>query len=364
MRARGTVAAVIAALLLAGCTTPAAPPTPRSAAPLVLPDGYADPGRTAPPVPDCETPEGRARHDPRRTLDPALLASDAAGRPTGAALARIRAEGLVVGVSQTTPLLGRRDQVTGRMEGYEIDIVNRIASRLFGADLAPDDPRLRLVTVPTGNRLVALKTEKNRAARRADPKLADVPTVDVVLANVTFSCDRVANHDIMYSTPYLVTNAGILTRSGAESRDSLAKLNGRKVCAASATTSIADLMAAREATGIRPVSVPDSSECLMLLQRGVVDAVYTDYPVLQGLHLQDPGTTLVDLPGQGGGAAGLAMSKDHDDLIRFVNGVLAEMRADGSLAQARQRWFVDEVRAARLGEPVPPLGLPPVSYTG
>ncbi|NUT93928.1 MAG: transporter substrate-binding domain-containing protein [Saccharothrix sp.] len=362
MRARvGSVAAALA-LLVAGCAAPAPAPREDRTAPLVLPNGYSDPGTEAAFVPECNTLVGREQYNPRRTLNPAGLTRDAAGTPTGAKLAEIREKGLVVGVSQTTPLLSRRNQATGRMEGYEIDIINRIAAELFGGPLAPDDSRLRLVTMPTGSRLLALDTVKNREARQRDPELAEVPEVHLVVADVTLTCNRVFTHDVMYSAPYLTTNAGILTRTGAERRDSLADLRGRKVCAASATTSIADLTAARADTGILPVSVPDSSECLMLLQRGLVDAIYTDYPILQGLQLQDPGTTLVDLRGQGGGEAGIALSKDHQDLIRFVNGVLDEMRADGTLVASRNRWFVDEVRAAGLGDPGPPLDLPPVGY--
>ncbi|QQQ78709.1 transporter substrate-binding domain-containing protein [Saccharothrix sp. 6-C] len=360
MRARAVTAAL--ALLLAGCSAPTGAPQEERAAPLVLPYGYADPGSEATPIEACETAEGRLEFDPRRTLNPAALGRDAAGAPVGPTLDEIRRDGLVVGVSQTTPLLSRRNQVTGEMEGYELDIIHRIATELFGPGFAPGDPRLRLVTMPTGSRLLALRTGKNDAARKADPKLAEVPEVHMVLADVTLTCGRVYTHDVMYSAPYLTTNAGLLTRTGAERRSSLADLSGRKVCAASATTSIADLLALRPSTGILPVSVPDSSECLMLLQRGLVDAVYTDFPILQGLQLQDPGTTLVDLRGQGGGQAGVAMSKDHPDLIRFVNGVLERMRADGSLAASRDRWFVDEVRAAGLDVPGPPLDLPPVTY--
>jgi polar amino acid transport system substrate-binding protein len=362
MRARARLLVGVLTLVVAGCSAPAPAPVVERTAPLVLPDGYSDPGSEAVPIEQCETPEGKALYDPRRTLNPAGLARDAAGRPTGPELERIRRDGLVVGVSQTTPLLSRRNQATGRMEGYEIDIINRIAAELFGRELAPDDPLLRLVTMPTGSRLLALDTARNGAVRQADPKLNDVPKVDMVAADVTLTCARVYTHDVMYSAPYLTTNAGILARTGAEKRGSLADLAKHKVCAASATTSIADLLAAQPSTGIRPVSVPDSSECLMLLQRGVVDAIYTDYPILQGLQLQDRGTTLVDLRGKGGGQAGIAMSKDHDDLIRFVNGVLDGMRADGSLVRARDRWFVDEVRAAGLGDPGPPLELPPVGY--
>ena len=86
----------------------------------------------------------------------------------GATLAEIRQNGLDVGVSQTTPLLSRRDQVTGTMEGFEIDLINRIAAELFGRPLQPNDPMLRLVTMPTGSRLLALDTDKNNAAKDAD----------------------------------------------------------------------------------------------------------------------------------------------------------------------------------------------------
>ncbi|MGW5051906.1 transporter substrate-binding domain-containing protein [Actinokineospora sp. NPDC004072] len=354
-------ALVLVALALAGCSATAPAQREDRAAPVVLPAGYHDPGMAAAPVPECETAEGKARNDPRRTLNPAALRRDAEGRFTGPELARIRREGLVVGVSPTAPLFSKRDPVTGRMAGLEIDIVNRIAAELFGRPLAPDDPRLRLVAMPTGSRLLALATPKNAALRRGDPKLAEVPMVDMVVANVTFTCDRVVNHGVVYSTPYVRTTAGILHRTGGERATELADLSGRKVCAGSATTSIADLLAARSSTGLLPVSVPDSSDCLMLLQRGLVDAIYTDTQVLQGLSLQDPGTTLVDL-GTGGGLAGVVMSGEHPDLIRFVNAVLAEMRADGTLTASATRWFVHEVRAAGMPDLGPLPTLPPITY--
>ncbi|WP_447007913.1 hypothetical protein ACRAKI_16180 [Saccharothrix isguenensis] len=70
----------------------------------------------------------------------------------------------------------------------------------------------------------------------------------------------------------------------------------------------------------------------------------------------------MNLPRQGGGDAGIAMSKEHPDLVRFVNGVLDEMRADGTLVASRDRWFVDEVRAGGLADPGPQPALPPVTY--
>lgn len=347
-------------LLLAGCAVQPAQLAERTAEP-VLPNGYSDPGQPAELPPECTTPEGRAAYDPTRTLNPAGGRDDGTAVVDGATLAEIRRTGLDVGVSQTTPLLSRRDQVTGEMEGFEIDLINRIATELFGRPLQPNDPMLRLVTMPTGSRLLALDTDKNEATKSRDEKLREVPVVDMVVADVTMTCDRVYNHDIVYSTPYLTTNAGLLTRRGSETRDSLDKLRDRKVCAASATTSIVDLLESQRTTGIKPVSTPDSSECLMLLQRGLVDAVYTDFPILQGLQTQDPGTELTDLPGRGGGTAGIAISNKHKDLVRFVNGVIAAMREDGSLRASHERWFGEKVRAAGLQQG-PMLPLPPVTY--
>ncbi|MEU4770262.1 transporter substrate-binding domain-containing protein [Actinosynnema sp. NPDC023794] len=351
---------LLALLLLAGCAAQPAQPAERTAEP-VLPNGYRDPGQPASLPPECTTQEGRAKYDPTRTLNPAGGLSDGTSVLDGGTLAEIRENGLDVGVSQTTPLLSRRDQVTGEMEGFEIDLINRIATELFGRPLQRNDPMLRLVTMPTGSRLLALDTDKNNATREADQALEEVPVVDMVVADVTMTCDRVYNHDVVYSTPYLTTNAGLLTRSGTEARDSLDELRGRKVCAASATTSIVDLLESQRTTGVEPVSTPDSSECLMLLQRGLVDAVYTDFPILQGLQMQDPGTELTDLPGQGGGTAGVAISAKHKDLVRFVNGVIARMRADGSLQASHEKWFGEHVRALGL-EQGPVLPLPPITY--
>lgn len=347
-------------LLLAGCAVQPVQLAERTAEP-VLPNGYSDPGLPAKVPPECTTREGRAKYDPMRTLDPAGGQDDGTSVLDGATLAEIRQNGLDVGVSQTTPLLSRRDQVTGAMEGFEIALINEIATELFGRELQPNDPMLRLVTMPTGSRLLALDTDKNNATKDGDESLREVPVVDMVVADVTMTCDRVYNHDIIYSTPYLTTNAGLLTRKGTETRDSLDELRDRKVCAASATTSIADLLESQKTTGIKPVSTPDSSECLMLLQRGLVDAVYTDFPILQGLQMQDPGTKLTDLPGRGGGTAGVAISHKHKDLVRFVNGVIARMRADGSLRARHDEWFGERVRAVGV-EDGPVLPLPPITY--
>jgi polar amino acid transport system substrate-binding protein len=66
-----------------------------------------------------------------------------------------------------------------------------------------------------------------------------------------------------------------------------------------------------------------------MLQQGQVDAISTDDAVLAGLKEQDPNVEVV-----GDSIAvepyGIGIKKENEDLVRFVNGVLDEMRADGT----------------------------------
>src|SRR5258707_1693896 len=66
-----------------------------------------------------------------------------------------------------------------------------------------------------------------------------------------------------------------------------------------------------------------------MLQRGQVDAISTDDAVLAGFVKQDPNVEIV-----GASLAiepyGIGVKKESDDLVRFVNGVLDRMRADGT----------------------------------
>ena len=86
------------------------------------------------------------------------------------------------------------------------------------------------------------------------------------------------------------------------------------------------------------VTVAQSSDCMVLFQSGQVDAVAGDVPVLNGFEGQDPyaeivGASLSNEP------YGLGVNKDNVDLVRFINSVLADMRADGDWAAIYDHWL-------------------------
>ena len=94
------------------------------------------------------------------------------------------------------------------------------------------------------------------------------------------------------------------------------------------------------------------TDCLVMLQQGQVDAISTDDVVLFGLAAQDPtvqvvGTSLGNEP------YGIGVKKENEDLVRFVNGVLEQMRRDGT-------W--ERLYNAGLSSLGPSPGPPPARY--
>jgi polar amino acid transport system substrate-binding protein len=116
---------------------------------------------------------------------------------------------------------------------------------------------------------------------------------------------------------------------------SIDELGGKRVCATTGSTSI-DNIKARPSHPI-PVPVPDWTDCLVLLQQGKVDAISTDDTILAGLAAQDPYVKVVGDPFTRE-PYGMAIRKDHPDFVRFVNGVLDQLRADGTWTAIYNRW--------------------------
>jgi polar amino acid transport system substrate-binding protein len=72
------------------------------------------------------------------------------------------------------------------------------------------------------------------------------------------------------------------------------------------------------------------TDCLVLFQQGQVDAISTDDVVLAGLEAQDHLNVEVVGENMSVEPYGVGVNKDNSDLVRFVNGVLEQMRDDGT----------------------------------
>jgi polar amino acid transport system substrate-binding protein len=253
---------------------------------------------------------------------PAALPAPAA-MPAGSFMAKIKRRGyLIAGVNDSFLQFGYLNPFTGRIEGFEIDLVRELARSIFGN---PDAVQLKALTVP----------QRIPFVQRGD--------VDIVVDAVTITCER--RQQVAFSTVYYDAHQRVLVPSTSTARG-LQDLGGKRVCASAQSAPI-DVIEHQRSHPIA-VGAPQAIDCLVYLQEGRVDAVSTDDSILLGLKAQDPYTKLVG-PSVAAVPYGMAISQAHPDFVRFVNGVLARMRTDGTWQAIYSRWL------SRFGPtPVPP----------
>jgi polar amino acid transport system substrate-binding protein len=234
---------------------------------------------------------------------------------------------LIAGVDQNTYRWGYRNPGTGQLEGFDIDMVKQVAEAIFGPDYMN---HLHFVIVPNGD----------RQAYVADGK------VDLVAETMTVTCDRQDGSDhqppVDFSSEYYDAHQEVLVPPGSTIH-SLDDLNGKRVCAAYLSTSLATVKG--KAPRVRLWEVPNEPDCLVMLQQGQVDAISTDDTILDGFVTQD--TNLQILADKQGPITlsdepyGMAISPQHPDLVRFVNAVLAKEHVDQTDGTWANLWRQD-----------------------
>jgi polar amino acid transport system substrate-binding protein len=261
--------------------------------------------------------------------DPTASLQPPPGPPTvtpGSFMAAIRERGyLIAGVDLNTYLLGYLNPSNVKPEGFDIDMVHAIAAAIFGN---PD--QIKFVATTDDQRSPFVQSGR----------------VDIVAHSMTVTCKRWRSVD--FSTVYLDAHQRILVEDGSPIQG-VDDLFGLKVCATGTTTTSAAYLRQHHAV---VVGAYDWTDCLVKLQQGDVAAISTDDSILAGLKAQDPYTEIVG-PQLEDEPYGLAISKQHPDLVRFVNAVLDQMRADGQWAAIYERW---------IGSPAP--APPPAHYQG
>jgi polar amino acid transport system substrate-binding protein len=239
-------------------------------------------------------------------------------------MAQILARGILkVGVDDNTYLWGYRDPATDLLTGVDVDMLQQVSQAIFGSP-----GHIAYVIVPIAEREQYVQSGK----------------VDVLAETMTITCDREKHVD--FSSVYYEAGQRILvpTNSDITGKQDLAH---KRVCAAANSTSLQHLANLDE--HIQLWAAATNTDCLVMLQQGQVDAISTDDTILQGLAAQDPNTKLV-----GGTFSdepyGMAINKAHGDFTSFVNGVLAQVRADNTWTS-----IYDSNILAATGIPAPAL---------
>ncbi|MFC5729685.1 MULTISPECIES: glutamate ABC transporter substrate-binding protein [Nocardioides] len=287
-------------------------------------------GYDATPLPEPEASSEPSPAAPAScTTTAADLRSYAPSREGGDAVDRIRKAGVLrVGVSADTLLMGARNPETNRIEGFDIDIAQRIAKELG----------------------VSLQVRVINAAERIE--LLESGAIDIVARNMTINCARW--EQIAFSAEYYHAGQKVLLRKdlakGYRGPQDLAEV---KVCAPTGTTSIDNIRKAQPAAVA--VTAANHTGCMVKFQQGEVDAITGDDTVLAGLAAQDE--LYARVPQQEAFTPepyGIGAKAENVDLVRFVNDVLEEMRRDGSWQVSYDKWLRPYLGAAT--PPAPAYG--------
>jgi polar amino acid transport system substrate-binding protein len=280
---------------------------------LLLPSAGSAPTAPAPSATAPTSAPDAACFDVRESLRPEGPLPPPGAMPAGSTMARIAARGrLIAGVDQGKYLVGYRNPITGQLEGSDIDIVRKIAAAIFG-----DPDRVQYVVLDIADRAGAV----------------DRRQVDLVVNSFSVTCDR--QRVVEFSTAYMEATARILVpvNSGVNEVEDLA---GKRVCTSAGSTTERMLRALPARLDVQ--TLPGIPDCMVELQHGRAAAVSSDDVLLAGLAAQDPQTHVVGRSLLLSYYA-VGMRRDAPDLVRFVNGLLEEARADGSLAASDERWL-------------------------
>jgi polar amino acid transport system substrate-binding protein len=313
----------LAAGVLAGCGTSSDRALRTTLAALETP--VAQPLPAAPVTPEPTCPNLTASLRPPATM-PAPGAM-----PAGSYMAHIQRRGyLIAGVNSGELDFAYLNPATGQIQGFEIDLVRQLAQAIFGSD---GSNRYRLVALTVPQRIPFVQQGR----------------VDVVVDAITITCQR--KQQVDFSTVYYDSKQRVLVPSDS-SATAIGAFAGKPVCASAQSAPIQVMEAMRDRPV--PVGLPQAVDCLVALQEGRIDAISTDDSILLGFKAQDPNTKIVG-PSLADVPYGMAISKAHPDFVRFVNGVLAQLRANGTWRRIYDKW---------LGHVAPNPTLPAAKYDG
>jgi ABC-type amino acid transport substrate-binding protein len=207
------------------------------------------------------------------------------------------------------------DPTTQELVGYDIDLGEKIAEKL-GVEVEWKEMQFTALvpTIQTGQADLAIAAMYITEERKKAVDMSDV---------------------------YMATGMSLVKRGDDATINSIDDLNGKKVGVKAGATSEAaakDLVA--KGMDIEIVSYKDTTDYLLDLKLGRVDAAINDYLNQLGYNKQhaDAGLAIVGEPFTEAGL-GMAVKQGDSELLAFVNEMIKELEASGEGQAMYEKWL-------------------------
>jgi glutamate transport system substrate-binding protein len=274
---------------------------------------------------DDDDTEAGGQDTPSTTAEPEGPPEFAAG----STMAAIQQKGkLVVGTKFDQPGFGLKNPTTGEVEGFDVEIANLVAQRIFGEDI---EGKVEFIEAVSKNREPFIQEGK----------------VDVVVATYTINDAR--KQVVDFAGPYFEAQQDIMVKADDTTIKSVDDLNGKKVCSVQGSTSLKNVQAKAPQADLS-ITFDTYSKCAEALTDGRVVAVTTDNTILAGLADASAGAfKLVEAPFSEE-PYGIGHKKGADDFRDFLNDTIEEIYDSGEWADA----FASTLGEIGLETPEPP----------
>ena len=202
----------------------------------------------------------------------------------------------------------------GVAQGFDVDLSNEIAARL-GLEceyLPPQDFDSIIPMIKQGG--------------KAD------------MGNSAFSITEERKLEIDFTDAYLDSNLGVAVRKDAEAKDEGALNDASKTIAVQAGTT-GEAWARENLSEATIVPLASVTVCMTGVQAGQYDAFCADLPVIGHQCTVSFTDCEIALEIPTGEQYGIVVSKDNPGLTVAINQALADMEADGTMAELKEKWF-------------------------
>lgn len=221
-----------------------------------------------------------------------------------------------VGTNATFVPFEFKDEKSQDLTGFDIDMVKAIAKKM-NADVE----------------------FKNVAFDALIPSLGN-KDIDMAASGMTITKARAGK--VLFASPYYESGMAVVVK-GASNINTLQDLQGKNISVQMGTTG-ADL--AGKIANATLKQFDHSSDALLELNKGSVDAAVLDLPVAQYYASKHPNEDVKVIPYPNTKEYfGFAFAKDNKDLQAAVNKALADMKQDGELNAIYQKWFKTDAPA-------------------
>ncbi|MGX6444390.1 transporter substrate-binding domain-containing protein [Neobacillus sp. K501] len=200
-----------------------------------------------------------------------------------------------------------------KYDGFDVDISNEIAKRL--------GVKAEFVATKWDSLLGGLKSDK----------------FDIIIGQMTVTEERKKSVD--FTDPYVVTGSVLVTRKDTNDIKVLEDIKGKNVGVGGGTTFEE---VANSVDGANVKLYKAVNDYITDLMNNRLDVIINDQ-LLMSFNIQEkdlPIKITSDILNKD--EIGMAVKKDNEDFVKKVNGILAEIREDGTYSEIYKKWFGTE----------------------